>query len=294
VDLIFRTTRLPRTGETLAGRTFHLGHGGKGANQAVMARRLGAIVTLVGRVGRDVFGENIIRALGEQEIDNRHVSVDDARATGTAAIIVDDLAQNCILVVPGANENLTPAHLQAAAPAIRSASVVLCQLEVPIETTREAFAIARANGVRTILNPAPAAPLPDELLQLTDLCVPNESEAELLTGQPAATLAGAEAAARRLLARGAGKIIVTLGDRGALLVDGATAEYIPAVPVTAVDPSGAGDALIGSLAVFLAEEVPMPEALRRANAVAALSVTRPGTQESFPDRAEVEEFLKGG
>jgi ribokinase len=291
IDLTFRTPSLPRPGETVAGQAFHLGFGGKGANQAVMATRLGARVTMVSKVGRDVFGELTLANYREQGIDTTHVGADAARFSGVASIVVDDEARNCVLVVPGANLGLSPRDVQDAAAAIRSAAVLLCQLEVPADTTLEAFRIARSAGVRTVLNPAPAVPLPEELLRLTDLCVPNETEIELLTGQPATTLAEAETAARVLLERGPHTVLVTLGDRGALMVEGPTAEHVPAVPVKAVDPTGAGDAFIGSLAVFLAEGRPLREAVRRGNAVAAMSVTRLGTQVAFPRRPEVEAFL---
>jgi ribokinase len=287
IDLTFRTPRLPAPGETLAGRAFHLGYGGKGANQAVMAARLGARVTMVGKVGRDVFGEGALRNYREQGIDTTHVLVDDGRPTGVASIVVDDAARNCILVVPGANLGLTPQDVRAAAPAIEAADVLLCQLEVPIDTVREALAIARAAGVKAILNPAPAVALPDELLRLADLCLPNESEVELLTGQSAASLEEAAAAGWELLRRGPGTVIITLGERGALIAEAASAEHVAAVPVAAVDPSGAGDAFIGALGVFLAEGAALRDAVRQANAVAALSVTRLGTQASFPTRAEL-------
>jgi ribokinase len=290
VDLTFRTARLPRPGETMAGQAFHLGFGGKGANQAVMAARLGAQVTLVSKIGRDVFGEQSLQNYRTQGIETRHVRVDEQRSTGLAAILVDDQARNCIIVVPGANLGLTPEDVRDAAASIRTADVQLCQLEVPVATTLEALRVAKAAGVRTILNPAPATPLPDDMLPLVDLCVPNETELEALSGCPVADLVQVEAAARVLLGRGAGQVIVTLGDRGAMIVDAQSAEHIPAVPVTAVDSTGAGDAFIGSLAVFLAEQLPLTEAVRRANAVAALSVTRPGTQASFPVRAEVDAF----
>jgi ribokinase len=291
LDLTFRTTRLPRPGETLAGQTFQLGFGGKGANQAVMAARLGAWVTMVTRVGCDVFGEQTVRNYQEHGIDSTHVLRDRERPTGVASIVVDDAGQNCILLVSGANAGLSPEDVRAAASAIGEAGVLLCQLEVPLETTLEAFRVARAAGVRTILNPAPAVPLPDELLRLTDFCIPNETEAELLTGQRVTTPTEAETAARALQDRGPGTVLVTLGPRGVLLVEGQTAELVPAVQVRAVDASGAGDAFIGSLAVFLVEGVPLREAARRANIAAALSVTRPGTQASFPTRAEVETGL---
>jgi ribokinase len=291
IDLTFRTSRLPRPGETLTGHAFHLGFGGKGANQAVMAARLGARVSLVAKLGRDAFAEQTRRHFQDEGLDITHVSVDERNSSGTAAIIVDDDARNCILVVPGANHGLTPGDVERAASVIESSAFVLCQLEVPVETTCAAFRIARAARVGTILNPAPAAPLPDELLGLTDLCVPNETEIELLTGQHVASLEEAASAAQVLRKRGVKTVIVTLGSRGALLVDGAVSLPVSACQVSAVDTSGAGDAFIGALAVFLAEGVPWAEAVQRANAAAALSVTRSGTQSSFPKRAEVEAFL---
>jgi ribokinase len=293
IDLTFRTPRLPRPGETIGGSQFHLGFGGKGANQAVMAARLGARVTMVGRVGSDIFGEQVLRNYREQGVDTTHVGTDPQRPTGTAAIVVDDQAQNAIIVVPGANLGLTPDDVRRAADAIRSADVLLCQLEVPVGTTREAFRVARTAGVRTILNPAPAVPLADELLQLADLCVPNETEAELLTGVPVPDLSGAGEAARRLLRRGPRTLILTLGAQGALLVDERSSEHFPAVPVQAVDSAGAGDVFIGSLAVAWAEGKSLSKAVRRANAVAALSVTRLGTQAAFPSRAEVDALAVG-
>jgi ribokinase len=292
VDLTFRTPRLPQPGETLTGHGFHLGFGGKGANQAVMAARLGASVSLVARIGADAFGQEMLRHLGAEGMDLTHVKTDRERPTGTAAIVVDDAARNCILVVPGANHGLSPQDVQAAAPVIQSAAFVLCQLEVPLPAIQEAFRIARATGVRTILNPAPAAPLPDDLLALTDLCAPNETELQQLTGQHAGSLGEVESAARMLLRRGAKAVAVTLGERGALLVENEKATHVPAVTVSAVDPTGAGDAFIGSLAVFWAEGHSLPEAARRACAVASLTVTRPGAQSAFPSRTEVVEFLR--
>lgn len=296
IDLTSRVPRLPTVGETLVGRSFHLGHGGKGANQAVMAARLGAQVTLVAKVGRDAFGEGAVRNLGAEGVETAHVLVAEERASGVALILVDDSAQNVIVVVPGANQDLRPEEVQRASPALLGADTVVCQLEVPVEATLEAFRIARRGGVRTILNPAPAAPLPDELLGLVDICVPNEPEAEQLTGRSVATPAGVEAAARALLRRGPRAVVVTLGAAGALVVDQDGAEHLPAVRVDAVDPTGAGDAFIGSLAVFLAEGVALREAARCANAAAALSVTRIGARESFPTGDEVRAFLarRGG
>jgi ribokinase len=291
IDLVSRVPRLPRLGETLAGHSFHVGYGGKGANQAVMAARLGARVTMVTRVGRDVFGEGTLQNYRAQGIDTRFVFVDETRFSGVAPIFVADNAQNFIVIVPGANLGLSPEDVRAAGDVIRGADLVVCQLEVPMETTLEAFRMARAAGVRTILNPAPAVPLPAEQLDLTDICAPNETETELLTELPVRTPGEAETAARELLARGPQLVILTLGERGVMLVDSQGAEHIPPVPVEAVDPTGAGDAFIGALATFLGEGQSLREAVRQANAVAALSVTRIGTQTSFPTRAEVDVFL---
>lgn len=291
IDLTFRSDRLPRAGETISGTGFHLGFGGKGANQAVMAARLGARVTLISRVGQDGFGEGALRHFQEQGMDTSNVSRDETLPSGTAAILVDAAAQNRIIVVAGANAALSPRDVHRAAAAIQSSQLLLGQLEVPLETTLAAFQAAKAAGVPTMLNPAPAVPLPDELLRLTDTCVPNETEIESLTGQPAATLAEAEAAARTLLERGPGRVVVTLGVQGALLVEPGRVEHVPAFAVPAVDTTGAGDAFIGSLAVFLGKGWTWLEAMSWANAAAALSVTRPGAQASFPNRAEVEAFL---
>lgn len=288
IDLTFRTSRLPRSGETLAGQSFQIGFGGKGANQAVMAARLGARVTMVTRVGCDVFGEQTLHNYQQHGIDTTHVRRDAERPTGTATILVEDSGQNCILLVAGANAALSPEDVRAAASVLGECGALLCQLEVPIETTLEAFRLARAAGVRTILNPAPAVPLPDELLRLTDLCIPNETEAELLTGQRVTNSEEAKAAAAILKQRGVGAVLVTLGERGVVVVD-EEGEHIPGTTVRAVDASGAGDVFIGSLAVFLLEGLSLRQAARRANRVAAQSVTRPGTQASFPTRNEIDD-----
>ncbi len=292
IDLISRVPRLPKLGETLVGHAFHMGYGGKGANQAVMAARLGAQVTMVTRVGRDVFGEGTVKNYAAQGIDTRWVLFDDTRFSGVAPIFVDDNAKNFIVIVPGANLGLSPDDARAARDLILAADILICQLEVPIETTLEAFRIAKSGNVMTILNPAPAAPLPDELLRLSDICAPNEPETEQLTGLPVETPEQAEAAAQKLLSCGPRTVVLTLGDRGALLVTPDTVETIPPVHVDAVDPTGAGDAFIGSLAVFLGEGLSLRDAIHRANAVAALSVTRVGTQTSFPKRDEADAFLK--
>jgi ribokinase len=288
VDLTFRAPRLPTPGETLAGRAFHLGMGGKGANQAVAAARLGAEVALVACVGNDTFGQEAVRRYRDERIDTRLVTVDPNEPTGTAAILVDDAAENCIVVVAGANANLSADVVRVSAAAIREADVLLCQLEVPIDSVIEAFRIARAVGVKTVLTPAPATPLPDELLKLCDVCVPNQSEAELLTGRKINATDDAEAAAHELRRMGAGAVVVTLGSRGALVVDDEGATPIPPHRALAVDPTGAGDAFTAALAVAWAEGASLRVAAGRAAVVAALTVTRIGTQSAFPTRAEVE------
>jgi ribokinase len=292
-DLTFRTARLPKPGETVRASEFHIGQGGKGANQAVMAVRLGAQVTMVGRVGRDAFGDAMLRHITREGIDTDYIKEDVKAPSGTAAIIVDDEARNCILIVPGANGALTPQDVRDAESAIRSARVLLCQLEVPTESVLEAFHIARAAKVRTILNPAPAADLPGELLRLTDICVPNEPELELLAEISVRTMEEIERAARRIIDRGPPTVLVTLGERGVLIVTEDASEHVPAFPMDPVDTTGAGDAFIGALAVFLAEDRILLEAVRRASAAAALSVTKLGAQASFPSRADVEGLFVG-
>ena len=292
IDLISRVPRLPKLGETMTGHSFHLGYGGKGANQAVMAAKLGARVAMVTKLGRDVFGDDTLKNYQAHNIDTTFVLFDPDHASGVAPIFVDDHAQNFIVIIPGANAQLAPADARAASSAILSAEVVICQLEIPIATTLETFRIAKSGNVRTILNPAPAATLPDELLQLTDLCIPNETETELLTGASVQNLDDAKIAARKLLERGVGTVVLTLGDRGVLIVEKKSAEHLPSFKVNAVDPTGAGDAFIGGLAVFLAEGLVLRDAARRANAIAAQSVTQIGTQVSFPTRADAEKFWK--
>ncbi len=291
VDLVTRVPRLPVAGETLAGHSFALGYGGKGGNQAVTAAKLGAEVALVTRVGGDPFGQGALANYRDCGIDARYILQDAQQVTGVAPIFVDDAAQNCIAIVPGANNALTPADVGAAAAAIAGADVVVCQLEVPVAAVIEAFRIARGAGVTTIFNPAPAAVVPEEVWRLTDIAIPNETEAELLTGIHVGDDAQAEHAARELLARGARAVIVTLGRRGSLVVEAAGVERIFPVEIEAVDSTGAGDAYVGTLAVCLGAGLSLVAAARRANLVAALSVTRPGTQSSFPDRETAAAFV---
>jgi ribokinase len=275
-------------GETLHGTRFHMGYGGKGANQAVMAAKLGGDVTMVTKLGQDFFGENTFKNFEAWGIDTQHVLFTDQAFSGVAPIAVDPNGNNAIIIVTGANDLLTEEEIEAARPDIAAAQIMVCQLEIPLETTLAALRVAREEGVTTVFNPAPArSTLPEELYQLSDIFCPNETETELLTGLPVGTLEEAAAAARVLLERGAGTVILTLGERGSLLVTADEAVHVPATPVKAVDTTGAGDAFVGSLVYFLAEGRPLRQAIERANAIAAVSVMKAGTQVSFPTRDEV-------
>jgi ribokinase len=287
-DLTTFTDVFPRPGETLFGRNFHLGFGGKGANQAVAARLCGADVLMVAKVGNDLFGQATIDNFASFGIDTTHVQIVHGAPTGVAPIFVESDGQNRIVVVKGANDRLTPEDIDAAAADLRRAAAIILQFEIPLETVYHAIRFARAHGIRCIVNPAPAVAA--DLTQLTgaDYFIPNETEAEQLTGLPAGTAAAAAACAAALLGKGFRRIIVTLGAAGSLLADAAGHVHVPPFPVTAADTTGAGDAFIGSLAVFLAEGIPEPHALERANLYAALSTTRIGTQTSFLPRAAFE------
>jgi len=283
LDLISYVPRLPRLGETLHGTRFHMGYGGKGANQAVMAAKLGGDVAMVTKLGQDIFGENTLKNFQSWGVDTQHVLFTDQAFSGVAPIAVDPDGHNALIIVTGANDLLTPEEIEAARATIAAAQILVCQLEVPVETTLSALRIARQEGVTTIFNPAPARPnLPEEFYQLSDIFCPNESETELLTGLPVNSQEEAEAAARVLMERGAGTVILTLGERGSLLVTADGSVHVPATPVKALDTTGAGDAYVGSLAYFLAAGKPLTEAIRRANHIAAISVQSAGTQTSFP------------
>jgi len=291
VDLTFRTPRLPVPGETIAGRSLHQCMGGKGANQAVVAARLGADVTFVARVGNDAFGAEAIEAYKAEGINTSFILQDDDQPTGTAAILVDDDAENCIIVVAGANACLTPEHAQAARSVIENSAVLLSQLETPVNTTLEAFQLARATNVLTILTPAPAENVTPALLELCDICVPNKTEIATIVGQPVNSEQDVMHAAALLRDRGVKRVALTMGGDGVLLIDESGSSHIPATKVEAIDTTGAGDAFTGALAVGLSEGLTLEEAARRAGVVAALSVTRTGTQPSFPTLKEVNQWI---
>jgi ribokinase len=286
IDLISYVPRLPRLGETLHGLRFQMGYGGKGANQAVMAAKLGARVAMVTKLGRDVFGEGTLANFREWGVDAEHVLFTEDAFSGVAPIAVAPDGSNSIIIVTGANDLLTEDEIERARPAIAASTVVVCQLEIPVEISLAALRVAREEGVTTIFNPAPARPeLPEELYRLSDVLCPNEPETELLVGRPIA--GDEEGAARELLARGAGAVILTLGERGCLVVDGGEARPVPVEPVEAVDTTGAGDAFVGSLAYFLAQGRSLVDAAARANRIAAVSVLGRGTQTSFPAAADL-------
>jgi ribokinase len=287
-DLITFSDAFPRPGETVFGKNFDLGFGGKGANQAIAARLCGADVIMVARVGTDLFGEATIRNFAAFGIDTTHVQAVPGAPTGVAPIFVEPNGQNRIIVVKGANDRLLPADVDAAASQLRAVDTIILQFEIPLETIYYTVRFARANNIRCIVNPAPA--LPADLAQLTaaDYFIPNETEAELITGHAVHTVAEAGACAAALLRTGFRTVVLTLGARGALLADATGPVHVPPYAVTAVDTTGAGDAFIGSLAVFLAEGVAQTEAVARANLYAALSTTRVGTQKSFLKRADFE------
>ena len=291
-DVTFRTARLPDMGETVIGESVALSPGGKGSNQAVAAARLGAEVRFISRIGRDSFADMGLAAWADAGVEPL-VARSDSAATGAAAVLVDEATgENAIVVCPGAASEISEADVDAAADAIRSAAVFVTQFEQPLPAAARALAIAREAGVVTVLNPAPAAEAPDALLRLSDYVTPNEAEAEALTGIPVDDEVGARRAAAALRERGAGAAVITLGARGALFDGPEGMEPVPAFrtgPV--VETTGAGDAFNGAFAVALAEGRDLLSAVRFGCAAAGLSVTRPGTARSMPDRAEVEALL---
>lgn len=292
VDLIIRSGRLPRPGETVVGGEFVSAGGGKGANQALAARRLGAAVTFIGRVGQDAPGTSILEALSSEGIDRTWLSIDPGAPTGVALILVDRQGQNLISVASGANQCLSPDDVHAAAGAITRADVVVTQLEIPLETVRAALETARRDGRATILNPAPAGSLPDDLLPWVDWLTPNESEATALTGLEVTDSASAIRAARALLERGPRHVVITLGSRGAIMVDDQGIIEVPPFAVTAIDATAAGDAFTAGLAASLGAGRSPIDALTFASAAGSLACTRSGAQPSLPGRASVDALIR--
>jgi ribokinase len=291
MDLITYVERMPEAGETIPAPRFAMGFGGKGANQAVAAAKLGSQVAMVGRIGDDAFGRATLENFSAHGIETRHVQPTAGVSNGVAPIFVEPSGENRILIVAGANAHLSPADIDQAREVIAAADLVLLQLEIPLETVYHAIALARELDRPVLLNPAPAHPALD-LARLAGVTffVPNESELRTLTGRPAETLSEAEAAARPLLAAGLPHVIVTLGARGALWLSAEGAVHIPPLAVTPVDTTGAGDAFIGAFAHFYTEGEEISRALHLAGAYAADAITRPGTQASFADAAHFARF----
>ncbi|PYT78741.1 MAG: ribokinase [Acidobacteria bacterium] len=288
VDLTTFHDAFPKPGETIFGKSFDLGFGGKGANQAVAARLCGANVAMVAKVGNDLFGPATIKNFEAQGIDASYVGIAEGVSSGVAPIFVDPEGQNRILVVKGANDLLAPGDVDAAEPLLRKANAIVLQFEIPLRTVYHTAQFAKRKGIRCIVNPAPAQPVDFAQLGGVDYFMPNESEAETITGMPVATAGEAEECARCLLEKGVRRVVITRGERGCLLASEEGTELVPPFQVESVDSTGAGDAFIGSFAVFLGEGHPEKEALLRASLYAALSTMKVGTQKSFWSRAEFE------
>jgi ribokinase len=291
-DMIIKVPRLPVPGETVLGGNFTVALGGKGANQAVAAARVGGDVTFIGRIGNDVFGEEALKGLKEDGINIHYTVKDPLVPTGIAQIVVDEDGKNIIAVAPGANQNLCEQDIINARKAILASDMLLLQLEIPIQTVRFAAKLAFENNVKVMLNPAPAHPLDDELLSYISVLTPNKLEAESLTGISITDERSVELAGRILLEHGLARVIITLGSKGSMVIDNGGAEHVPAFRIKSVDTTAASDVFNGALAVALAEGKNFYESVRFGNAAAAISATRLGAQPSIPRREEVLEMLR--
>jgi ribokinase len=290
-DLTVRLERLPRLGETVSGGEFYTSFGGKGANQAVAAHKAGAEVRFLAKVGCDQNGEAIRKHLEALGLTCEGILRDESRHSGVALIMVDRSGNNAIAVAPGSNWNLTEEDIHRAESFIAWGEVVLVQFEAPLLAVREALRLAKAHGLMTVLNPAPAQHVTEEMLSLVDILTPNETEVGALAGVSAGDLNEATRAGRKLLESGAGQVVVTLGKEGSCWVQKDYVQAFPSFPVAAVDSTAAGDAFNGALACALAERRPMQEAIRFASAAGAMAVTRKGAQDSLPTRDEIEKLL---
>ncbi len=291
-DMIIKIDRIPRPGETVIGGRFSTAAGGKGANQAVAAARAGGDVAFIARVGNDIFGNEALKGFVPDNIDIDHIIRDTTAPSGVASIFVDRNGQNSIAVAGGANANLSPADIEAAEKTIATADILVMQLETPIETVTAAAMMAHADGVKVILNPAPAQPLTDDLLKTVSILTPNETEAELLTGIGIENEDDARKAAEALLARGVATVMVTMGENGVIIATAHGVKKVDAFDVDPVDTTAAGDVFNGALAVAIAEGSRLDKAVVFANAAAAMSVTKLGAQPSAPMRNEIDEFMK--
>lgn len=294
VDMVVKADEIPVGGQTVLGGDFVMVPGGKGANQAVCAAKLGAEVTLVARIGDDVFGQTSLANFDRVGVNTTYVTKDAGAPSGVALIVVDKRGENAIVVAPGANHRLSPSDVDAAKDVIAAADAVVLQLEIPAETVEHTVELAQSLGVSVVLNPAPIRPLPLETLRKVGVLIPNQHEAAGLLGRPETAFdLDAEAAARRLREAGAKNVIITLGSRGAYVLSDEESGYIEPMRVTAVDTTAAGDAFTASVACAMAEGMGLLEAARFASRVAAIVVTRLGAQPSMPTRDEVERFVFG-
>ena len=293
MDLVVQAGRRPETGETLMGKEFGMFIGGKGSNQAIAAARLGANVTMIGRLGTDLFGDTLMATHTEEGICTNNVVRDTEAGTGVASILIDADGDNSIVLVPQANMRLTVADIERASESIAAADVLLLQLEVPISASQRAAEIAKSNGATVVLNPAPAQELPDGFLAQVDILTPNEVETESLSGVRVSTTTDAERAAKVLLDKGLSAVILTLGERGALLLTSDLTQQVPAYSVEVVDTTAAGDAFCGALATALARGDNLVDAVAFANAAGALAVTVLGAAPSMPTAAQVKAFGEG-
>ncbi len=290
-DMVVKVEHLPAAGETILGGSFFMNPGGKGANQAVAAARLGGAVTFICKTGNDIFGKQSIQMFEEEGINTDYLVSDNKHASGVALITVDSKAENCIAVASGANATLSPADLKPAEEAIKQATTVLMQLEIPVETVAYVAAMAFKNNVKVVLNPAPVCDLSDDLLSHINIITPNETEAEMLTGVNVSDMASVEKAAKKIKSRGVETVIITLGNKGAAILHDGTFKHVQATPVEAVDTTAAGDVFNGALVIALSEGKDIFEAAKFACRASAISVTKLGAQSSIPYRSEVDSFI---
>jgi len=292
MDIVIHAERMPREGETVIGSNLRFFPGGKGANQAVAAARLGAETHMVGRVGKDSFGQTLRAGLLQNGVNCDHVIVDEKAASGTALIVINPGGNNSILVAPGASQNLVRDDVDGAADLIRQANAVLMQFEIPLETVAYAADLARRHGILTILDAGPAKKCSTDLLRKVDVLSPNEMEAEALVGLPISDLSSAKVAAERFMKMGVKMVVLKLGEKGCLVAAKEATTHYPAFRVSPVDTTAAGDAFTAALGVELAKGEPLDQAARFANAAGALSTLKPGAQPSMPTREEVLGFLR--
>jgi len=294
MDLVVRVKEMPQPGETIFGRDFQMVPGGKGANQAIAAARSGAKVTMIGKVGAEDFGMRLIENLAVDNINTEHISFDDQAATGIAMISLDEGGQNSIIVASGANMQLAPEDVRDAWASLEDVDMVVMPLEIPLDCVAEAAKLAKRDGAKVLLNPAPAQSLPEDLLANLDLLIPNETELEILSGMPVSDRASAEKAAQVLFETGVETIVVTLGADGALLLQDGRTTHIAAPEVDVVDTTAAGDSFIGGLAAALTKGKSIEDAVAYASCAGALAVTKFGAQPSIPMADDVEKLLQEG